>query len=111
MQNDTHLLNAEELINQEEFKLKTMKTKENQRCNYPNLPTKYSEEVHKVLSQYNLIKDDLKRMNSYTIKGKGEATKEKKHTKCSNTYLDLVERTLNDLENEWSKIVEEGNPK
>lgn len=35
----------------------------------------------------------------------GEKKTVKKEKSCSNFYLDLVERTLNDLENEMTQII------
>lgn len=97
---------AEELFHHEDIELKTLKSKEQQDTNYQNLSSKYGKKINKVFSQYNIIKDDLKKMETSNKAEVGKKLNEE-HSHCTDTYLDLVENTLNNLENEWCKLMEE----
>lgn len=68
---------------------------------------KYGKKINKVLSQHNLIKDDLKQMKLSITNEERRTKRKKKHRNCNSAQLDLIERALNDLENEWNQIITE----
>lgn len=68
---------------------------------------KYGKKINKVLSQHNLIKDDLKQMKLSITNEERRTKRKKKHRNCNSAQLDIIERALNDLENEWNQIITE----